>query len=843
MCYREEQELDFSGLHLACLTGENGHGKSALLDAITWALWGKARAHRDDELITLDNSIDEMWVDFEFGLSGQRYRVWRQRSKRGRGQSDLHFYIAKDEGEWELLDDGGLMERQKQITRTLRMEYDTFVNSAFVLQGKADSFTVKTPGERKQILADILGLNEYDLYESRAKEQIQARRERSARLQGELDNIDRELAHRSEYEARLSAARAAVAEALETVRQAESAQAEARQVVAEMRGQSAQLAALKGRMARSQQDLIDLRSGLSAAQTRLGGFAAILARRSEIEVGWEALEAARSRDAVLNASLRQHSLLQEKSSHIQREIDQARAELESEARRLADRRDELERKMNAAAQQAALLEEAQTILALMEIQQGRRDVIAIEIREISERTAALRVEMDRLKAEGQAVRDKMEMMGTAETAACPLCGQSLTTDHRDAMLVDLESERGALLARFQAAQDESRAFAEGRKALEAEDADLVGKLRSRDARQRQAAQAEAMVTEGERAATEQAALIVEMEGLEARLSSGDYAHEARAKLGQLQSEITALDYDGAAHAQVRDAIEQLARFDGLYQRQLLPAIEGVEEARTRVEMLAAQLGRREAEMAEDLELRGQLEQAVAALPELESGLRAAGATVEAAALAERRARQQEGAAMQQLDALDALVERRAESESELEGVHAEIALFTELREAFGKRGLQAMIIESAIPEIEVEANRLLSRMTEGRMGVRLETQRENVTGGMRETLDIRIADELGEREYGMYSGGEAFRANLALRIAISKLLARRAGAQLQTLIIDEGFGTQDAQGRDLLVQAISSIQSDFELVIVITHIEELKDLFPARIDVVKTPAGSQISVG
>jgi hypothetical protein len=65
-------------------------------------------------------------------------------------------------------------------------------------------------------------------------------------------------------------------------------------------------------------------------------------------------------------------------------------------------------------------------------------------------------------------------MGTAETAACPLCGQSLTTDHRDAMLVDLESERGALLARFQAAQDESRGFAERRKALEAEDAALAG---------------------------------------------------------------------------------------------------------------------------------------------------------------------------------------------------------------------------------------------------------------------------------------------------------------------------------------------------------------------------------
>ena len=128
------------------------------------------------------------------------------------------------------------------------------------------------------------------------------------------------------------------------------------------------------------------------------------------------------------------------------------------------------------------------------------------------------------------------------------------------------------------------------------------------------------------------------------------------------------------------------------------------------------------------------------------------------------------------------------------------------------------------------------------MSLRLETQREKVTGGVSETLDIIIADELGSRAYEMYSGGESFRANLALRIAISKLLARRAGAQLQTLIIDEGFGTQDTQGRGLLVEAINSIQGDFERILVITHIEELKDLFPARIDVVKTPSGSRISV-
>ena len=98
------------------------------------------------------------------------------------------------------------------------------------------------------------------------------------------------------------------------------------------------------------------------------------------------------------------------------------------------------------------------------------------------------------------------------------------------------------------------------------------------------------------------------------------------------------------------------------------------------------------------------------------------------------------------------------------------------------------------------------------------------------------------RAYELFSGGEAFRINFALRVALSKLLARRAGASLQTLVIDEGFGTQDAQGRERLIEAINSIQNDFEKVLVITHIEELKEAFPTHIEVFRTPAGSQIRV-
>jgi exonuclease SbcC len=153
-----------------------------------------------------------------------------------------------------------------------------------------------------------------------------------------------------------------------------------------------------------------------------------------------------------------------------------------------------------------------------------------------------------------------------------------------------------------------------------------------------------------------------------------------------------------------------------------------------------------------------------------------------------------------------------------------------------------MLIETALPEIEEEANRLLARMTDGRMHLTIEPQKMTKSGDIAETLDIKIMDELGTRNYEMFSGGEAFRIDFSVRIALSRLLARRAGAPLPTLIIDEGFGTQDADGIEKLKEAINSVQDDFQKILVITHIDELKDAFPTRIDVVKTAEGSTIQV-
>lgn len=201
-----------------------------------------------------------------------------------------------------------------------------------------------------------------------------------------------------------------------------------------------------------------------------------------------------------------------------------------------------------------------------------------------------------------------------------------------------------------------------------------------------------------------------------------------------------------------------------------------------------------------------------------------------------------GALQNQLELLDETKKQLSAWRAEEMDLSDEVGVLKEVRVAFSKKGVPAMLIEQAVPEIERSANDLLLRLTDGRMHIRFDTQKQLKSGDMAEALEIVISDELGSRAYENYSGGEKFKINFAIRIALSKLLARRAGVQLRSLFIDEGFGTQDASGREQVVASINAISQDFDCIIVITHIEELKEAFPIQIEVIKSDSGSDFRV-
>src|SRR5438874_923589 len=131
MSYGEEPvTLDFSGMHVVCLAGDNGNGKSALLDAMTYALWGKTRASgaqacTEEDLIRL--GAEELEVSFEFELCEDRYRATRKRSRRG---GDWQVFVQDPNGPWRPVSGTSMRETEKNLVRILRMEYETFLNSA-----------------------------------------------------------------------------------------------------------------------------------------------------------------------------------------------------------------------------------------------------------------------------------------------------------------------------------------------------------------------------------------------------------------------------------------------------------------------------------------------------------------------------------------------------------------------------------------------------------------------------------------------------------------------------------------------------------------------------------------
>ncbi|MFV9503139.1 MAG: AAA family ATPase [Oscillochloridaceae bacterium umkhey_bin13] len=326
--------------------------------------------------------------------------------------------------------------------------------------------------------------------------------------------------------------------------------------------------------------------------------------------------------------------------------------------------------------------------------------------------------------------------------------------------------------------------------------------------------------------------------LETRIQTNDYAPEIRQRGRSVEAAINELGYSEAARTAAAETVKRLEPWEQEERR--LALAEQRLATNQRLAEQAAQLAERDQQELTRLEAEeASLATAVAGLAAAEQATRQAEAALrerrQALHVAQKDAGEKQAYLRRAQQDTDELARREAD-ETALAQRHG---LFAELTEAFGKKGVQAMLIEAAIPQIEDEANRLLARMTDGQMHLSFEMQRDTRKGETVETLEIKIADALGTRVYDAFSGGEAMRANFAVRIALSRLLARRAGARLETLVIDEGFGTLDALGRERMVEAITSVQADFRRIIVVTHIDDLKDRFPAQIVITKTTRGSR----
>ena len=845
MCYRDNvPPLQFTGIHTASIWGDNGNGKSALIDAMTWALWGKTRAKSDDDLI--HSGETEMEVEFDFAVGQQPYRIIRKHAKpkrqRASGQSSLDLLIGSDGDGFKVISGDGIRQTEQKIRDILHMDYDTFINSAFLRQGHADEFTQQPPVKRKEVLGNILRLTLYDELEEQAKELAKQQETEKALAESAIKDIGDELAQKPIYEAELKQAQSELSHIEKVIGEQESRLNELRQKKELLENKKSQLDQLEKHTAETVRTLELLDNQVRQLRSRIKDYEELIAQRSTIEEGYaHFIEAKKLKDA-LDQKLTLVNKLSQRKYELDMAITQSSQALLQEHALAENKIGELEADSQKLPRLKNELQQVQAKLRQLAVEEETLSQKRQSSQELRTLIHALESNIARLEQEIAEIEEKLSLLLTESGAKCPLCETELGTDGLKLIEEKFTADKHGKSDSLRSTQGE---LAQKKTELDS----LVGETSQLEARlnqDRTSAQSKASflsqeIDESEEADKRLAEERTKMGEIEERLAKKDFAAAEQEALRQLEDELAKLDYDSQQHEQVRHRLTSLEQYESPKRKleeadrisnQEKEALSGAEQAAQELRL----------SLEADNQKRQELTMELGSLPQLDTDLTQAENEHQMLSTQQKQAQEIMGSVKGKLERCSELEIRRNEKEKQLSQAAKEETIYRDLTQAFGKQGIQALLIEMALPEIEAEANKLLGRMTDNRMHVEFETQRPTKKGDLRETLDINIADELGTRNYEMFSGGEAFRINFAIRIALSKLLARRAGTPLRTLIIDEGFGTQDSTGLEKLKEAITSIQDDFDKIIIITHIEELRDAFPTRIDVIKTAKGSTLEV-
>ncbi|MDA1329646.1 MAG: SMC family ATPase [Chloroflexi bacterium] len=832
LSYREPVELDFTLFEVACISGSNGAGKSSLLDAITFALFGQARK-RDESLINAKSETAE--VVFTFDYEGNTYRV--QRAKPRGKTTLLEFYILGAGDQWKALTERTMRDTEILIERTLRLDYETFVNASFFLQGKADQFTQQRPADRKRILGSILGLEVWEQYRSATFEQRRTVEQGMREMDGRLQEINVELAEETTRKARLKELQTILEQQSKARTAQESVLEEMRGRVAVVEQQAELVNTLQAQLARSEASVEALRVRLEERQREQGEFSDLISRAPTIIESFEKLQTQRQALIEWEQIAGRFNEQEKRRSGPLTAIETERARLETGLDSLKAERARFDEVNAEKPKLETDLEAAKKALDAAEGQVNEREKSQADLDEARKGQAKAQAENPLLREEMEQIQKRIQEIQKAKGASCPTCGQALTDEHR-AEMVTLWSaegkEKGDLYRANQAAVKESDS-----KVAEVEK--RIAQLSGAEAELRQQAQ---IVDQLENRLVELAKVDATWDkqqgprlvDIEKTLSKEAFAIEARAELAKIDDQLKEIGYDAAKHDALRKE-EELGRVAEAEMNLL-------EQAQAALKPLAREIRELEGQIEEQgKELKGlrktqedvaaSLEAAQTSLPDIVGAQR----EMLNAQEQENIIRQEVGAAQQRVAVLNELQARKKDISAAREEQGARAGQLQALERAFGKDGVPAMLIEQALPQIEIKANEILERLSGGSMHINFLTQqayKDKTREDLRETLEIQISDSVGERDYEMFSGGEAFRINFAIRLALSEVLAQRAGARLQTLVIDEGFGSQDEAGRQRLVEAINLVKADFAKILVITHIDALKDAFPTRIEVEKT---------
>lgn len=980
LSYKGEAFIDFSKIRSVVIIGENGAGKSSILDGITYALFGIARGtskggDNSDRLIS--SGERQLKVDFGFFVNGVKYNVIRSRDKI-KQLTELEFY-KEENGKLENITQSTIKATQELINSILKVNYELFISSVMIMQGKADSFTRKEPSERKELLYDILGLQIYEELRELATDKRKELISSAESIKTLINSLKEKITIKNSLDEDLKKLNTEMNKKEEEIANIRNKFLETSKELEKIEKEIIRKNDLIERIKREESNLKTLLAEKDRYMQQIKEAQKIILMQNEIETNYQKLISYIEREKKLRESfenrvriereidiltkklsdeehnllLKQAELEKEKSIYMAekdkfiginlkiqsvqsrlKELDKIREnkrevektlsdlteemtsinlEIENLRNNLQDarlKRKNIEEKLD---YYAKLLKEEWNLddkLKIIKENKARIEILNTDLANEISKITSLKIQINDALKVISSIEEKLAILTKEDDDAkrCPVCGSNLTEEKKTELIlsykreiqqkkdfiiatekrielgeknvfskesskeelnksIQLESEILEKRANLANARDQIRSLNDELLSVKTAETHYQTELNSLEnklieLRSRRTTyekqhneysyqlsnenelltslgELQAQISKIKEAEQELPRIAKDLLNVSRKIETKDYAHEARRKVEEFKTRLFNINYDPTLHEETKQYIERFHYLEK--EKKLLDEKINEKEILTttinslneRIQIVEVEINKLNNELItikadkfqldKVLELKTRLDEELNALVKEREELIKIIATKEANYASFKEAEKE-------------YIER----DKELTKLEREGELLKKAIEIYGKNGIPAFIIENTLPEIEEKANQILDIISDGRFQVYFQVESKTKKGGSRETLDIQISAEGEIRPYELFSGGEKFKVDIAIRIALSYILANKSGAMLSMLVIDEGFGTQDKEGIIRFIECINRISDEFEKLIVITHMDELKDYFDTQIRIVKENSVSKI---
>ena len=838
----EDEEISFEGLEVVAISGDNGAGKTSIVDAITWALWGDVGTGLPKDSVIHKHAKD-VNVELDFDLNDNRYRVIRKRTRSGTASFNLYKIPDKDAPDQTIsLTAESMSKTAEALKNIIHLDYETFTNSSFLRQGHSDEFSSQSSSDQKNILSKVLSLDMFEKYEELAKEKKKDTNAHIKVLEEAIGSAKDAAASLDSVRQQFQDNETLYNEKKELQKQAHAKKTKNDEQLSDLKQAESKYKGLLQIKSTEESHLVTVKKDIENHNKRIEELNKIVARKDEIEKNYKEYTDAKAvfeeqnklRERALELKAENDKLdtkITTKKQFLEKEITDTESQY-TQNKSLAAGINALEKEQDELTKKETEFEQTATFVEKKNASKTKRIARIAEIDQL----------ITSLESSIAEANDKLAMLSHTgeEGAHCPLCDSELGHDQ----LHNVEEKYHAEISEKEARIEELKKEKVTVNELIKTDEDEIDTHKANTEKKRKELEAERItlstkLSEARKANDTWQDLKNKLDGLKSSLADGSYIAEETARKEAIKAEFKSLGY-----------IPELWTENGKKTQSLEP----YNKLKFELDTASGEIARQKASLTDKESLKGETEEKIKSAekditdlafdPKKIEAVRAEGQSITSECNAIDKEvseiEQERGRLKQQINNIEEQQEKVAEQSKQLKQYQTDADIFDQLSKVFGAKGIRALMIEAALPDLNNEANKLLGKMTDGLMTLEVSAQKENKDKSIAEALNIKIYQNGMDRDYASYSGGERFRIDLALRIAMSRLMTNRIGAPMQTLIIDEGFGTQDENGIDKVIYAINSIKNDFKLIMVITHIEALKDAFPNKIVVTKDGGVSHI---